>query len=215
MCIRDSGSISWDPTILSYTNTGATNLPGFLPNANLNEIQTNNGLLGFSWLDLSGSSPVSIPDGGLLIELCFDVIGNQNDVAVLSMTDMPTIISVSQQPPNPSDPSIDLDFSLENGSFTVVTGPPGGGGSGMDTVNFVFPMLTGNNGDNVCLPITVENFTDINSANGSFMWNPTVLSYTGVGNTSFPGFLPQANLCLLYTSPSPRDRTRSRMPSSA
>ena len=26
---------------------------------------------------------------------------------------------------------------------------------------------------------------------------------------------PQANICLLYTSPSPRDRTRSRMPSSA
>ena len=25
----------------------------------------------------------------------------------------------------------------------------------------------------------------------------------------------QANVCLLYTSPSPRDRTRSRMPSSA
>ena len=26
---------------------------------------------------------------------------------------------------------------------------------------------------------------------------------------------PNGNLCLLYTSPSPRDRTRSRMPSSA
>ena len=26
---------------------------------------------------------------------------------------------------------------------------------------------------------------------------------------------PQGNACLLYTSPSPRDRTRSRMPSSA
>ena len=26
---------------------------------------------------------------------------------------------------------------------------------------------------------------------------------------------PQAEACLLYTSPSPRDRTRSRMPSSA
>ena len=25
----------------------------------------------------------------------------------------------------------------------------------------------------------------------------------------------QSNICLLYTSPSPRDRTRSRMPSSA
>ena len=27
--------------------------------------------------------------------------------------------------------------------------------------------------------------------------------------------VPQNNICLLYTSPSPRDRTRSRMPSSA
>ena len=30
-----------------------------------------------------------------------------------------------------------------------------------------------------------------------------------------PGFAPLNNTCLLYTSPSPRDRTRSRMPSSA
>ena len=37
-------------------------------------------------------------------------------------------------------------------------------------------------------------------------------------NTSFVGILlgqTPANGCLLYTSPSPRDRTRSRMPSSA
>ena len=31
----------------------------------------------------------------------------------------------------------------------------------------------------------------------------------------FSGFLTQFWHCLLYTSPSPRDRTRSRMPSSA
>ena len=29
------------------------------------------------------------------------------------------------------------------------------------------------------------------------------------------GYLPQQMTCLLYTSPSPRDRTRARMPSSA
>ena len=37
---------------------------------------------------------------------------------------------------------------------------------------------------------------------------------------NFEGYLPQEEIeyiyyCLLYTSPSPRDRTRSRMPSSA
>ena len=32
---------------------------------------------------------------------------------------------------------------------------------------------------------------------------------------TYSGWLMQYTLCLLYTSPSPRDRTRSRMPSSA
>ena len=32
---------------------------------------------------------------------------------------------------------------------------------------------------------------------------------------NIPSFLGLAQACLLYTSPSPRDRTRSRMPSSA
>ena len=35
-----------------------------------------------------------------------------------------------------------------------------------------------------------------------------------VGGRSY-GAVIRASLCLLYTSPSPRDRTRSRMPSSA
>ena len=33
--------------------------------------------------------------------------------------------------------------------------------------------------------------------------------------TAILGYGPQGRGCLLYTSPSPRDRTRSRMPSSA
>ena len=34
-------------------------------------------------------------------------------------------------------------------------------------------------------------------------------------STSSEEYIAKANTCLLYTSPSPRDRTRSRMPSSA
>ena len=58
--------------------------------------------------------------------------------------------------------------------------------------------------DDVNSPVVVDSGNDINK---------------GVMNSS-PLTLPQANddvtsTCLLYTSPSPRDRTRSRMPSSA
>ena len=51
--------------------------------------------------------------------------------------------------------------------------------------------------------------------------NPRIIycSVTGFGQTGpyapRPGYDPVFQACLLYTSPSPRDRTRSRMPSSA
>ena len=56
-------------------------------------------------------------------------------------------------------------------------------------------------------------------------WNPLGLGeggfwdqpggFWGQGQEATIGFLRQAEICLLYTSPSPRDRQKSRMPSSA
>ena len=42
------------------------------------------------------------------------------------------------------------------------------------------------------------------------LFDPTKVQYVGTANTG-----TRVCACLLYTSPSPRDRTRSRMPSSA
>ena len=39
--------------------------------------------------------------------------------------------------------------------------------------------------------------------------------YIPTGQVDYMIFEGQNRICLLYTSPSPRDRTRSRMPSSA
>ena len=43
---------------------------------------------------------------------------------------------------------------------------------------------------------------------------PRVRDFRGISGRAFDG-RGNYNICLLYTSPSPRDRTRSRMPSSA
>ena len=47
--------------------------------------------------------------------------------------------------------------------------------------------------------------------------NPVVNSISRLRKTDVvgKGIIPQATTCLLYTSPSPRDRQKSRMPSSA
>jgi gliding motility-associated-like protein len=39
----------------------------------------------------------------------------------------------------------------------------------------------------VCVPINVQNFTDIEAAQGSFNWDPAVLEYVGVNNNQLPG----------------------------
>ena len=44
---------------------------------------------------------------------------------------------------------------------------------------------------------------------------PTTITLTKNGNVWEPNASGTITGCLLYTSPSPRDRTRSRMPSSA
>ena len=42
-----------------------------------------------------------------------------------------------------------------------------------------------------------------------------VIALLSIGNGVTASINDEINACLLYTSPSPRDRTRSRMPSSA
>ena len=55
----------------------------------------------------------------------------------------------------------------------------------------------------------------IDTANFSEKGNEVAWGTIGNASTSEGHFFETLNACLLYTSPSPRDRTRSRMPSSA
>ena len=64
---------------------------------------------------------------------------------------------------------------------------------------------------------------DLNSTNGTFVNGAIIRKKTSlksgdtvqIGQTIFTIECVESESCLLYTSPSPRDRTRSRMPSSA
>ena len=54
--------------------------------------------------------------------------------------------------------------------------------------------------------------------NQAYLFAGQAAQFVGMGEQlydAYQGVFDQANDCLLYTSPSPRDRTRSRMPSSA
>ena len=84
----------------------------------------------------------------------------------------------------------DVSATIESGSVTALIGPNGAGKSSLlRAVSGLLPA---------------SGTVSLNDREVAVKDRRTALSY-----------MPQDTSCLLYTSPSPRDRTRSRMPSSA
>ncbi len=61
-------------------------------------------------------------------------------------------------------------------------------------VEFTVGNVSSNCGDNICMPITVYGFENINSLSGSVNWDNNELSYSGVTNVALPDFASAANL---------------------
>ena len=57
--------------------------------------------------------------------------------------------------------------------------------------------------------------SDPSGKNAYLMWMAKELFHSGAGTYTVPGNAAEYIICLLYTSPSPRDLSTSRMPSSA
>ena len=65
---------------------------------------------------------------------------------------------------------------------------------------------------NAKFTISVNNFNELPEDTGREI---AFAGRSNAGKSSSINTISNQNSCLLYTSPSPRDRTRSRMPSSA
>jgi gliding motility-associated-like protein len=86
-----------------------------------------------------------------------------------------------------------VGFSGQN-SFASVSHPDtdftASSGTGMDPVLFTFNCTNGQPGDTICIPVTVENFTDILIGQFEIIWDSDVLDYIEIKN---PG-IPQINV---------------------
>ena len=63
--------------------------------------------------------------------------------------------------------------------------------------------------------VAEDKFKEASEAYGILSDKEKKQNYDNFGHAAFEGGGGRQSGCLLYTSPSPRDRTRSRMPSSA
>jgi gliding motility-associated-like protein len=180
--------VTWDSLVLEIDTLSfiSPDLPDLNPGAFALPSQTANmtkGVLRLSWFSFS-FVPQTLPDDHLLFTMRFNVIGDDCDE---------TDIDVTEIPPNLLIEISDQNFENIGAVWTPLSlqipGTDCGGGGPMigDEVGLIFPDVTALPGENICLPFTTVNFDSVETFQGSIMWDPDILEFTGVQNFALPG----------------------------
>lgn len=171
-------SNSWDENLLTFDNVRAFNLNG-LTAANFDLSNTASGQLSLSW-DAPGGTPVTLANGTKIYETCFTADGPAGSTANMNYTGNP-LSRLAVDADNDT-----LNFTSQRGTVNIIS-PPGACGS-IDTLSFYLGHETVMPGEQVCLPVTVSQFTDIVSFQFSINYDEALLAYDTVLAGALPGF---------------------------
>ncbi len=166
------GGIIWDPTVMEYTGfqgLGFTQTSGNNPNAGFifNANDAGAGMVRQFWSDETGSTPQSLPDGAVLYELCFDLIGGNGDMTSVDYGDIGSFgVEVVQL-------GVGVDFCLDQGKVTIgeVVGEP---------VQLIANDVSAAQDDEACVDVTVREFTMVRGYQANLQWDNSIITYNRV-----------------------------------
>ena len=180
-------SIDYDDSIIDFT--AIQNVHPSISSLSTNEVSSGN--LSFFWTaPFAANSEVTLPNGTVLYEMCFDVTGNSGQIGAINFSDNPNPIETVKVDGPDSD--MDQDLTIVNTTDGAVTV------SNSDGLNLIVCDVDACPGDQLCLPILATGATEIASLSFTLQYDPTVLSFTGTNPETTPGavqsFEPPTNL---------------------
>ena len=172
--------ISYESTVLQFVSADNFALPGFGA-ANYND---NNGKITISWFVDLGSNPngITLPAGTTLMTLHFQVVANGS--SAVNLAALPPGIEFIDDGGNP------VNANYQSGGSMVT-----GGSGGPPPITGFHIICNGDsleNGDNWCMPVTVNDFDEILSMQYAMHWDPTVLEFDATSNYQL-AYLSNAN----------------------
>ncbi|NBC07042.1 MAG: hypothetical protein GVY26_07600 [Bacteroidetes bacterium] len=159
--------ISWDPALLEFDRVESA-LINFV-DGQIDSSLLSSGTIGIDW---STDVPEGVSIGGeeVLFRLCYDAIGSAGSISSIEFGSNVQLTDLL-------DNTIPLD--TQNGAV-FIQGDVG-------DVTLSLGEASVNAGESLCLPITVQNFTDISSMQFSLDWDPTLLSFEEIELGDLPG----------------------------
>ncbi|MEL7123539.1 MAG: cohesin domain-containing protein, partial [Bacteroidota bacterium] len=227
-------SIAYDPTALEFKSVGNFNLPG-LSAATFGQPDPvgdlNAGTITLAWLEPS-LAPVTVADGDAIFQMCFTALSESTSQVVFSSS--PTSIEVTnsdeQNVPFNSTPSnIVVGDGGNNGGGNNGGGDGGnnggdggnnGGGTDIEGFALIMPNQVIQPSTDFCVPVTVQDFTDIIGMQFSMSYDPAELTFVSVGEFNLPGLseatfglpngnnIPDGTITLAWLEPSLNPVTR-------
>lgn len=167
-------NVNWDETKIEYVSK--ENITTELPAFNANSIgdvpmNTSQGFMKVLWIDFTNFQAYSLPDNTVLFSLTFEAL-EDGDVSLFLDT-----FEVFDGDENEITPAIN------NADITIGEGD----GGNEDALTITVGDATDSTGTQVCLPVTVEGFTDLESLQFSMAYDEAQLAYSEVQNFALPG----------------------------
>jgi len=176
-------TINYNPSVLAFTQVSNVNpsLPGFnvaahfgTPNTGLSQ-----GFVTVNYFN-NNLEGTDLPNGTVLFELCFTATGSGS--TTVSFTSDITLIEISD-----SNQDV-IPFTSDPGIVTISGGPP----PPPPTDDFRLTIADANvdPGEQFCIPVTVDNFTDVVGMAFTINYDPGNLQFNSVGslNPNVPSF---------------------------
>lgn len=172
-------SVYWDSTILDFNSVTNFNADvESLDENSFNEVEE--GALLLSWQD--AATPRTTEDGEVLFTIVFDVIGEECDEGSLTISDPPDPNLNLEIVKRISGSFMEVEAIVNEGSITI-NGENCNGGS---NVLLRASHETVDPGDQVCVTVEVENFTDVLTMDLTIRFDTTVLEYIEPTNFDLP-----------------------------
>ena len=164
-------SINYNAAVLDFDMAQNFNLAAFTA-SNIGNPSAGN--LTVSWLANDVTNGETVPNGTSIFEICFTAVP-ASGTSTVAFSGNPTPIEVTK-------PSGVVNPLFNNA--TVVVGSGGGGGGDL---TFIASDETVANGAQVCVDISVQNFTDVVSMQYSINYNASVLQFNNASGFNLPG----------------------------